>query len=155
MGLISLNRHYSAYSSTMNQSDYHTAILCAPLFSGCTMLTRHDVVLPSSDINRSFTRHGLRPWHDNIHSPFNAYIVTDFHDMKRLALLQQVLFRGWIPSRFRIVAGKHHRCGFTWFVAAPRTHSCSGLVVSLCPCWIVQLAYISLSWHSHIITFFV
>jgi len=42
------------------------------------------MVLPSSDINRSFTRCGLRPRHVNYTLTNTAYIDADFQEMKPL-----------------------------------------------------------------------
>ena len=75
-GLYVLNWHYPVYSPTMSQSDYHTTILRLASSVRQELLGR-SMVLPSSDINRSFARCGLRPRHVDIHSPLsNISILT-------------------------------------------------------------------------------
>jgi hypothetical protein len=64
-----LNRHYSVYASTMNQSDYRNAILLRYLFSFLSASVRNVSVLPGSDIDSSLARHGLRPRHVDIPLP--------------------------------------------------------------------------------------
>ncbi len=82
-GLYILNENYLVYSPTMSQSDYHTAILRLPSSVRQELLGR-SMVLPSSDIDRSFTRCGLRPRHVNYTLTSIAYIDTDFQKMKPL-----------------------------------------------------------------------
>ena len=63
------------HTSTMSQSDYHTAILRTPLLSSCEKLIRHGVVLPSSDINHSFTRCGLKSRYANMDLPLTHILM--------------------------------------------------------------------------------
>src|SRR4030042_5105931 len=66
----------------------HTASL---LFFGFLAASfRSDSVLPSSDIDDSFARHGLRPRHVEYALTFNVHTDTGFRVMNPLALCNYV-----------------------------------------------------------------
>ena len=135
------------YYESVRLPKRHTA---SSLFSSSLAASvRNASVLPSSNVNSSFARYGLRPRHVGYALAFIVHTDTGFQTMKSLTQCNKFYFEAHIPSRFRIVADKHLSRGFAWFVTSPYARFRSGLVASLWPCWIVQLAYISFSWRTH------
>jgi len=67
----------------MSWSDYRTAIPPYRLFNALAACAsvRNDTVLPSSAMNSSSTRYGLRPRHAGYALTNNAHTGTGFQDM--------------------------------------------------------------------------
>ena len=89
-----LNRHYPVYASTMSQSDYRNAILLRYFFGFLAASFRNASVLPSSDIDSSFARHGLRPRHVEYALAFDVHIDTGFQDHETLGPVRRYFVSG-------------------------------------------------------------
>ncbi len=77
--------HYPGYTSTMSQSDYRNAIPLRHFFGSLAASVGNASVLPSSAIDSSFARHGLRPRHARHALTISVHTDTGFGEMKPLA----------------------------------------------------------------------
>jgi hypothetical protein len=76
----------------MSQSDYRNAILLCHFFGSLAASVRSDSVLPSSNIDSSFTRHGLRPRNVGYALTVNVHTNIGFQEMKPLAQCNKEYF---------------------------------------------------------------
>ena len=138
--------HYPGYTSTMNRSDCHAAILPPYLFSLLEASFENDVALPSSVVNRWMTRYGLRPRHAATHSPISyaAIPASGWRNPWPIAIIK---FRGLMPS-LSLWLIIRLSLSFAYLVTSIRIKFCSGPVANLWPDWIVQLIHNSLPWHT-------
>ena len=77
--------HYLGYTSNISWSDYRNVIPPRYFFSFLAASFRNASVLPSSNIDSSSARHGLRPRHVKYALTFNVHTDTGFQEMKPLA----------------------------------------------------------------------